>query len=98
MLSSRYAAMLAAFALTAAASAAAARDLTVVSFGGSLQDAVRKAFITPFSGETKVPVKEDTYDGSLSKISSQVQAKAVMWDVVDVESDVLAQGCQEGFL
>ena len=43
-------------------------------------------------------MKEDTYDGSLSKISSQVQAKSVMWDVVDVESDVLAQGCQEGLL
>lgn len=77
---------------------AAARDLTVVSFGGSLQDAVRGAFITPFTTETKLGVKEDTYDGSLSKISSQVQAKSVLWDVVDVESDVLAQGCQEGFL
>jgi putative spermidine/putrescine transport system substrate-binding protein len=78
--------------------AASARDLTVVSFGGSLQDAVRNAFITPFTKDTNIPVKEDTYDGSLSKISSQVQAKSVLWDVVDVESDVLAQGCQEGFL
>ncbi len=86
-----------ALAILAAAGSASARDLTVVSFGGSLQDAVRKAFITPFAAETKTPVKEDTYDGSLAKISSQVQAKSVLWDVVDVESDVLAQGCQEGF-
>ncbi len=77
--------------------AASARDLTVVSFGGSLQDAVRNAFITPFTKATNVLVKEDTYDGSLSKISAQVEAHSVMWDVVDVESDVLAQGCEEGY-
>lgn len=79
-------------------SSAPARDLTVVSFGGSLQDAVRNAFITPFTKETNIPVTEDTYDGSLSKISAQVEANSVMWDVVDVELDVLAQGCEEGYL
>jgi putative spermidine/putrescine transport system substrate-binding protein len=91
-------AVAASVAATICVGAASARDLTVVSFGGSLQDAVRNAFITPFTKETNIPVKEDTYDGSLSKISAQVEAHSVMWDVVDVESDVLAQGCEEGNL
>jgi putative spermidine/putrescine transport system substrate-binding protein len=80
-----------------AATAAQARDLTVVSFGGALQDAVRNAFIRPFTAKTGTPVTEDTYDGALSKISAQVEAKSLKWDVVDVESNELIQGCQEGY-
>lgn len=76
---------------------AAARDLTVVSFGGSLQDAVRAAFIKPYGLSAKTTVAEDTYDGALSAISAQVQAKSIKWDVVDVESSELLQGCQEGY-
>lgn len=79
-----------------AANIAEARDLTVVSFGGALQDAIRNAFITPFSGSTGTKIAEDTYDGALSKISSQIETRAIKWDVVDVESNQLIQGCQEG--
>jgi putative spermidine/putrescine transport system substrate-binding protein len=75
---------------------ASARDLTVVSFGGALQDALRQAFFVPYMKKTGKKLVEDNYDGSLSKISSQVMANSVMWDVVDVESNVALQGCQEG--
>ena len=77
--------------------AACARDLTVVSFGGALQDALRKSFFAPYIQQTGKPIVEDTYDGSLSKISAQVKANAVMWDVVDVESNDVLQGCTEGY-
>lgn len=91
-------ALVAATAVIAAGGASAqSRDLTVVSFGGALQDAVRNAFIKPFAAKTGMPVKEDTYDGALSKISAQIQAKSLKWDVVDVESNELIQGCQEGY-
>jgi putative spermidine/putrescine transport system substrate-binding protein len=79
------------------AASASARDLTVVSFGGALQDALRKAFFAPYIQQTGKPIVEDTYDGSLSKISAQVKANAVMWDVVDVESNDVLQGCSEGY-
>lgn len=85
-----------AFALVGAASAADARDLTVVSFGGALQDAIRAAFIEPFTASSGTKIVEDTYDGALSKISAQVETGAAKWDVVDVESNQLIQGCQEG--
>ncbi len=78
------------------ATAASARDLTVVSFGGSLQDAIRAAFITPFVDGGGAKVIEDTYDGALSKITAQVETGATKWDVIDVESNQLLQGCQEG--
>lgn len=72
-----------------------ARELTVVSFGGSLQEAVRKAFIQPYEQETGSKLKEDVYDGALSKIAAQVKSGAISWDVVDVESNVIKQGCEE---
>jgi putative spermidine/putrescine transport system substrate-binding protein len=72
-----------------------ARELTVVSFGGSLQDAIRNAFIQPYERETGSKVKEDVYDGALSKIAVQVKTGAISWDVVDVESNVIKQGCEE---
>lgn len=75
-----------------------ARDLTMVSFGGSLQDATREAWVDPFSKETKTPVKMDTYNGSLSLIRAQVDAGTVNWDVADIESNDVLQGCQEGYL
>jgi putative spermidine/putrescine transport system substrate-binding protein len=84
-------------ALMAGQGEASARDLTVVSFGGSLQDAIRASFIQPFTKSTGKAVVEDTYDGALSKISSQVETGAVNWDVVDVESNELRQGCEEGY-
>ena len=76
---------------------AAARDLTWVSFGGALQDAIRSAFVKPFAANPPVPVVEDTYSGALSSIASQVMAKTITWDVVDVDSDVMRSGCEQGY-
>ncbi|NEJ11021.1 ABC transporter substrate-binding protein, partial [Rhizobium leguminosarum] len=42
---------------------AAARDLTIVSWGGIFQDAQRDVFFTPFKTETKAPLSEDSWDG-----------------------------------
>lgn len=86
-----------AFGVTLTAVPAAARDLTIVSFGGALQDAIRGAFIRPFAADTKAPVIEDSYTGALSAIAAQVMAKSVTWDVVDVDSDVMASGCEQGY-
>lgn len=74
-----------------------ARDLTVVGFGGAIQKAQREALFAPL-GAQGVKVVEDEWDGSLAKIRSQVQTKAVVWDVVQVEGAELELGCSEGLL
>lgn len=85
-------------ATTLAAGPAGARDLTWVSFGGVLQDSIREQFAKPFTADTKTPVIEDTYTGALSAVAAQVMAKAVTWDVVDLDSDVMRAGCDQGYL
>ena len=86
-------------AVTALAAApAGARDLTWVSFGGVLQDSIRDQFAKPFTADTHTPLVEDSYSGALSAVAAQVLAKNVTWDVVDLDSDVMRAGCDQGYL
>lgn len=68
------------------------RELVVASFGGSFQEAQAKAFFKPFERETGIRLRVVAYDGSYEPIRSQVRSGRVSWDVVDVESAVLARG------
>ncbi len=86
-------AAVAAFALSAPAQA---RDLTVVSWGGSYQDAQEKVYFDPFSDDTGTALLEDSYNGGLAKIRSMVKTDSVTWDVVQVEAPALQRGCQQG--
>ncbi len=92
----RFGAVIAA-AIALAAPPVLARDLTWVSFGGGLQDAIREAFVKPFMASAKVAMIEDTYSGALSAIAAQVMAKNVTWDVVDVDADIMFAGCEQGY-
>ncbi|MFT3972140.1 MAG: hypothetical protein QM699_01375 [Amaricoccus sp.] len=65
--------------------AALARDLTVVSFGGALQDAQREALFKPFIAEHG-PMTDEAYNGELAKIKAMVEANDVTWDVVQMEA------------
>ena len=76
---------------------AGARDLTVVSYGGSLQDAVREAFTVPFGASRKVHIADTTYDGELTTIAAEVKAGARQWDVVNVGAAQLLPGCRDGY-
>ncbi|RDD62561.1 ABC transporter substrate-binding protein [Ferruginivarius sediminum] len=75
---------------------ATARDLTVVSWGGSYQDAQREVYFEPFKEATGTSLLEDSYNGGLAKIRSMVQTGTVTWDVVQVEAPELIRGCQQG--
>ena len=77
-------------------SAANARDLTVVSWGGNFQDAQRKIFFEPFAKESGKPVLDETWDGGYGVLQAKVQSGSVNWDVVEVESEELALGCADG--
>jgi putative spermidine/putrescine transport system substrate-binding protein len=91
-------AAVAAGATLLAGGAAYARDLSVVSWGGTYQDAQRKVYFEPFEAETGAPLVEDSWDGGIGALRAKVEGGAVPWDVVQVEAEELSIGCDEGLL
>lgn len=76
--------------------AAQARDLTVVSWGGIFQDAQREVYFDPFKASGQ-KLAEDSWDGGIGVLRTKVQSgEANSWDVVEVESEEIAIGCEEG--
>ncbi|MBY6264963.1 ABC transporter substrate-binding protein [Azospirillum sp. 412522] len=80
----------------ALASAAQARDLTVVSWGGAYQDIQKKVYFEPFKKATGIPMNDESWDGGIGVLRAKVEGGAVTWDVIEVESEELALGCDEG--
>ncbi len=78
------------------ATRAPADDLTVISFGGAVQKAQKKAYYEPFTKETGIKVIAGEYNGEQAKIKAMVETHNVTWDVVEVESAELYRGCEEG--
>lgn len=90
-------AMISLTALIALPGAAAARDLTVVSWGGIFQDAQRDVYFDPFKKAAGLALAEDSWDGGIGTLRSKSQAgEANNWDVIEVESEEIAVGCEEG--
>ncbi|MGC2857763.1 ABC transporter substrate-binding protein [Novispirillum sp. DQ9] len=90
------ASVVAAVGMTAAATAAQARDLTVVSWGGAYQEAQKEVYFKPFAEQTGIRLIDEAWDGGVGVLRAQVQGGAATWDVVQVESEELALGCEEG--
>ncbi|MDR3435776.1 MAG: ABC transporter substrate-binding protein [Telmatospirillum sp.] len=88
----------AAMALAAACSSlpAQARDLTVVSLGGSLQDAEREVYFKPFSQQSGIKTTDDIWDGGVGVLRAKIKGGKSTWDVVEMDSSELAVGCEEG--
>lgn len=82
-------------ALLTAPVAAAARDLTVVSWGGAYQDAQKEIFFKPFVAQTGIPLVDDSWDGGIGVLRAKIEGGASNWDVVQVESEELELGCEE---
>ncbi|RXH24774.1 ABC transporter substrate-binding protein [Bradyrhizobium zhanjiangense] len=76
----------------------AAEKLTITSYGGSYQAALRKAYFEPFSSESGVTVNEDEYNGEDAKIRAMVMSGSVTWDVVDGSVQTAIRMCAEGLL
>lgn len=83
-------------ALALSAQTAAARDLTVVSWGGNYQDAQKKIYFEPFSKVLGKPVLDESWDGGIGVVTAKVKAGSPNWDAVQVESEELALGCADG--
>lgn len=80
--------------LTAPAMAA---DVVVGSFGGSYQDAQRKALFEPAARKMGIRVNDQTY-GGISDIRLKVKAGAVEWDLVVSGAVYAARAAEEGLL
>jgi len=84
----------AALALTAAFGVQA-RDLSVVSWGGAYQDGQKEVYFKPFiAAGTKLT--DEAWDGGLGVLRTKIKGGNNNWDVVQVESDELEVGCDEG--
>jgi putative spermidine/putrescine transport system substrate-binding protein len=82
--------------LLAGPSVAQQRDLTIVSWGGAYQDAQREVFFRPFQQQTGTRLLEETWDGGVGVLRAKIQSGANNWDLVQVESEELLLGCEEG--
>jgi putative spermidine/putrescine transport system substrate-binding protein len=80
-----------------ASAGAADKELTVVSFGGSYQEAQSKALFQPAAKALGITVKEETYTG-IADLRLKVKAGAVTWDVVASGSGSAARAGDEGIL
>ncbi len=78
--------------------AAGSESLTVVSWGGSYARACQKAILTPFTAQTGIETRLESYNGGLAQIRAQVETGKVYWDLVDLEIADAARGCDEGLL
>jgi putative spermidine/putrescine transport system substrate-binding protein len=76
--------------------AAVANDLTVISFGRADRAALVKAYVDPFAKSTGINTHSLSYDGQVTELTQMVQAGAPIWDVMQVESRTLVQGCRLG--
>jgi putative spermidine/putrescine transport system substrate-binding protein len=72
-----------------------ASEMVFVSWGGAYQDAIREAWIKPFSAETGVKVIEET-GPETAKIKAMVDTGTVTWDVVTDGGLGVARGAKEG--
>lgn len=89
-------AVLSGAALLTLAGPASARDLTVVSWGGSYQDGQKIAIFDPFKAKFGIKMIDEPWDGGVGVLRAKVQGGNADWDVVQVESEELAIGCEEG--
>ncbi|NKC32965.1 ABC transporter substrate-binding protein [Falsiroseomonas selenitidurans] len=78
------------------AQAQGARDLTVVSWGGAYQDAQRDVYFRPWMTERGARMLEETWDGGVGVLRARIQSGTNTWDLVQVESEELLIGCEEG--
>lgn len=83
-------------AVVAAGGALAQEQVVVVGWGGVWQDAYRKALFEPFMKETGIKVVEEEFGGEYARITSQVEAGKIVWDLAPFESPQVIQGCDEG--
>ena len=77
--------------------ASQAKDMVFTSWGGTTQDAQKKAWVEPFEKQTDITVKLDG-PTDYGKLKAMVDSGNVDWDVVDVEGDFAVAAAKQGLL
>jgi putative spermidine/putrescine transport system substrate-binding protein len=72
------------------------RDLTIVSWGGSYQEAQREVLFRPWVATRGQRMLEETWDGGITELRARLRPGASNWDLVQVEAEELLIGCEEG--
>jgi putative spermidine/putrescine transport system substrate-binding protein len=85
---------LAAVAITAGA-VAQNRQLVVVSWGGAYQEGQKKVYFEPAKA-AGINLIDESWDGGIGVLRARAQSADSGWDVVQVESEELELGCDEG--
>ncbi|MFJ4452709.1 ABC transporter substrate-binding protein [Pseudomonas sp. NPDC089392] len=80
----------------ALSSTANATELTVISYGGVSKTVQTEVFYQPFEAAHQAKLIAGEYNGEMARIKAMVDTNSVNWDVVQVESDKLVRGCDEG--
>ena len=73
---------------TASAQTAGGGEVVVCTWGGTYTDAQRRFFFEPFERETGIRVRTVGVP-DIAKIRAMVQARAVEWDMVDAEGQMM---------
>ena len=84
--------------LTDDAGHAQGKKLTVVTFGGSYEEAIRETFWRPYSKKTGIEIVSDTWNGEIGKVRAMVEAGKVTWDLIVADYEHAIVGCEQGFL
>ena len=90
--------LLAASALTAAAGAATAQELTFVSWGGAYQKSQLNAYVEPYIANNPgiSVVWDESSAEAVAKLRAMNEAGNITWDVVDVVAADAIRLCDEG--
>ena len=89
--------LLATTALTVAAGAVAAQEMTIVSWGGAYSKSQKLAYHDPYSEKTGVTIiNDDSSAEAVAKLRAMNEAGNVTWDVVDVVAADAIRLCDEG--
>ncbi|MER8957162.1 ABC transporter substrate-binding protein [Mesorhizobium sp. M0833] len=84
--------------LVGAAAAAKADDLTIATYGGSFEDALRVEVYEPFTKDTGINILADAFSGDVGKIRAMASTGTYNWQLAESESVIAAIGCQQDFL
>jgi putative spermidine/putrescine transport system substrate-binding protein len=84
--------------LALASNLSSARDLTVVSVGGALQESFRKAYWQPYAASKPEKLVEDSNVVGLTKVKAMVESRNIIWDLVQMDEEDVVVGCDSGLL
>ena len=76
-----------------------AKEVNVVTYGGSWQSAQERAMFKPFTSKTGITVNViPDSDYAFGKLRTQVESKNITWDVINLRPEAIAQACDEGLI